>query len=153
MQKGIKSRLNSGNSCYHSVQNQLSPRLLSKNVQIMTYKTIIFPVVLYECETLSLTLRAKYRLRLFGKRLLRRIFWPKRDKVTGDWRKLYNEELHDLFPSPSIIRMMNLTRMRWTGKVARMGRRGMHKRYWRETRRRPSVVDSITSGTCLPAVA
>jgi hypothetical protein len=74
----------------------LSSRLLSRNVKIKIYKTIIFPVVLYGCETLSLTLREEHRLMVFESRVLRRIFGPKRDEVTGGWRKLHNEELHGL---------------------------------------------------------
>jgi hypothetical protein len=79
----IRSRLNSGNACYHAVQNLLSFRLTSRNVKIKIYKTIILPVVLYGCKTLSLTLRGKHRLRVFENRVLRRIFRPKRDEVTG----------------------------------------------------------------------
>jgi hypothetical protein len=86
VQKEIKRRLNSGNACYHSVQNLLSSRLLSKNLKIRIYKTIILPVVLYGFETWSLTLREEHRLRVFENRVLRRIFGPKRD-VTGEWRK------------------------------------------------------------------
>jgi hypothetical protein len=86
----IKRRLNSGNAFYHSVQNLLYPRLLSKNLKISIYKTIILPVVLYGCETWSLTLREEHRLRVFENRVLRRIFGPKRNKVTGEWRKLHN---------------------------------------------------------------
>jgi hypothetical protein len=91
------------NACYRSVQNFLSSRLLSKNLKIRIYKTIIFPVVLYGCEIWSLTLREEHRLRDFENRVLRRIFGPKRDEVTGEWRKLHNEELHDLYTLPSII--------------------------------------------------
>jgi hypothetical protein len=83
IQKEIKRRLNSGNSCYHSVQNLLSSRLLSKNVNIRIYKTIILPVILYGCETWSLTLRVEHRLRVFENRVLRRMFGSKRDEVTG----------------------------------------------------------------------
>jgi hypothetical protein len=72
----IRSRLNSGNACYHAVQNLLSSRLLSRNVKIKIYKTIILPVVLYGCETRSLTLREGHRLRVFENRVLRRIFGP-----------------------------------------------------------------------------
>jgi hypothetical protein len=79
----IRSRLNSGNAYYHAVQNLLSSRLLSRNVKIKIYKTIILPVVLYGCETWSLTLREDHRLRVFENRVLRRIFGPKRDEVTG----------------------------------------------------------------------
>jgi hypothetical protein len=87
----IKSRLNSWNAFYHAVQNLLSSHLLSKNVNIKIYRTIILPVVLYGCETLSLTLREEHRLRVFENRVLRRIFGTKRDEVTGGWIKLYNE--------------------------------------------------------------
>jgi hypothetical protein len=105
----------------YSVQNLLSSRLLSKNFKIIIYKTIILPVVLYGCETWSLTLREVYILRMFENRVLRRIFGPKRDEVTGEWRKLHNEELRDLYSSPSIIRISKSRRMRWAGHVARMG--------------------------------
>jgi hypothetical protein len=117
----IRSRLNSGNACYHAVQNLLSSRLLSINVKIKTYKTIILPVVLNGCETLSLTLRVEHRLRVFENRVLRRIFGPKRDEGIGGWRKLHNEELHGLYSSPSIVRVIKARRMRWAGHVARMG--------------------------------
>jgi hypothetical protein len=105
IQEEIKRRMNSGTACYHSVQNLVSSRLLSKNLKIGIYKTIILPVVLYGCETWSLTLREEHRLRVFVNRVLRRIFGPKRDEVTGEWRKLHNKELHDLYSSPSIIRV------------------------------------------------
>jgi hypothetical protein len=121
IQEKIKRRLNSGNACYHSVQNSLSSRLLSKNVKIIIYKTIILPVVLYGCETWSLTLREKHRLRVFENRVLRGIFGPKRDEVTGEWRNLHNEELRDLYSSPSIIRIIKSRRLRLAGHVARMG--------------------------------
>jgi hypothetical protein len=84
-------------------------------------ETIILPVVLYGCETWSLTLREEHRLRVFENRVLRRMFGPKRDEVTGEWRKLHNEELHNLFSSPDIIRQVKSRRMRWAGHVARMG--------------------------------
>jgi hypothetical protein len=86
----IKRRLNSGNACYHSVHNHLSSCLLAENIKIRTYKTIILPVVLYGCETWFLTLREAHRLWVFENRVLRRIFGPKRDEVTGGWRKLQN---------------------------------------------------------------
>jgi hypothetical protein len=89
--------------------------------QIRIYKTIILPVVLHGCETWSLTLREEHRLGVFENRMLRRIFGPKRDEVTGEWRKLRNEELHELYSSPSIIRIIKARRMRWAGHVARMG--------------------------------
>jgi hypothetical protein len=99
----------------------LSSRLLFRNVKVKIYKTIILPVVLYGCETWSLTLREEHRLRVFENRVLRRIFGPTRDEVTGEWRKLHNEELHNLYSSPDIIRQVKLRRMRWAGHVARMG--------------------------------
>jgi hypothetical protein len=82
------------------------------------YKTIILPVVLYGCETWSLTLREEHRLRVFENRVLRRIFGLKGDEVTGGWRKLHNEEFHDLYSLPSIIRIIKSRRMRWAGHVA-----------------------------------
>jgi hypothetical protein len=84
IQEEIKRRLNSGNGCYHSVQNLLSSCLLSKNIKVRIYKTIILPAFLYKCETWSLTLREEHRMRV-----LRRIFGPKRDEVRGGWRKLH----------------------------------------------------------------
>jgi hypothetical protein len=91
----IKSRLNSGNACYRSVQSLLSSRLLSRNVKVKIYKTIILPFVLYGCETWSLTLR--------------------------EWRKLHSEELHNLYSSLDIIMQVKSRRMRWAGHVARIG--------------------------------
>ena len=99
----IKSGLKSGNACYHSVQNILFSSLLSKNVKIKIYRTIMLPIVLYGCETWSLTLREECRLRVFENRVLRRIFGPKRDEVTGEWRRLHNKELYALYSSPNII--------------------------------------------------
>jgi hypothetical protein len=85
-------------------------------------------VVLYGCETLSLTLREEHGLRVFENRVLRRIFGPKRDEVMGGWRKLQNEELHNLYCSPSVIRMIISRGMRWTGHVERMGeKRGRYR--------------------------
>jgi hypothetical protein len=121
IQEEIKRTLNSGNACYRLVQNLLTSQLLSKNVKIKIYKTIILPVVLYGCETWSLTLREEHGLGVFENRALRRIFGTKTDEVTGDWRKLHNEELHDLYSLPSIIRIIKVRRMRWAGHVARMG--------------------------------
>jgi hypothetical protein len=97
MHKDIKSRLNSGNGCYHSVQSLLSSCLLSRNLKVKIHKTIILPVVLYGCETWYLTLREEHRLRVFGNRVLRRIFGPKRDEVIGEWRKLHSGELHNVY--------------------------------------------------------
>jgi hypothetical protein len=91
----IKSRLNSGNACYYSVQILLSSRLISKNLKIKIYKTVILPVVLYGCETWSLTLREEHRLWVFENRVLKKIFGPKREQDRS-WRKLHNDELHSL---------------------------------------------------------
>jgi hypothetical protein len=85
------------------------------------YKPIILSVVLYGCETWSLTLREEHRLRVFENRVLRGIFGPTRDEVIGEWRKLHNRELHNLYSSPDIIRQIQSRRMRWAGHVARMG--------------------------------
>jgi len=117
----IKSRLRSGNVYYHSVQNLLSSRLLSKNLKIKIYRTIILPIVLYGCETWSLTLREVRKLRVFENMVLRRIFGPRRDELTGEWRRLHNEELNGLYSSPNIVRVIKSIRMRWAGHVARMG--------------------------------
>jgi hypothetical protein len=116
----IRSRLNSGNACYHAVKNLLSSRLLSRNVKIKIYKTIILPVVLYGSENWSLTLREGYRLKVLENRLLRRIFGPKMDEVSGGRRKLHNEDLHGLYCSPSINRMIKVRRMKWAGHVVLM---------------------------------
>jgi len=95
--------------------------LASKNLKIKIYRTIILPVVLYGCETWSLTLREERKLRVFENMVLGRIFGDRRDEVTGEWRRLHNEELNDLYPSPNIVRVIKLRRMRWVGHVARMG--------------------------------
>jgi hypothetical protein len=97
---------------------------LSRNLKVKIYKTIILPVFLYGCETWTLTLREEHRLKVFENRVLRRIFGPKRDEVTGDWRKLQNGELQNLYSSPDIIRQIKSRRMRWAGHVARMGEGG-----------------------------
>jgi hypothetical protein len=94
----IRSRLKSGNACYLLVKSLLSSRWLPKYLKIRIYRTMILPVVLYGCETWSLTLREEHRLRV-----LRRIFGPKRDEVPGMWRKLRNEELNDLYCLPTIV--------------------------------------------------
>jgi hypothetical protein len=121
IQEEIKRRLNSGNAGYYSVQNLLPSCQLSKNLKIRICKTIILPVVLYGCETWSMTLREEHRLRVFENRVLRRIFGPKREEVSEEWRKMHNEELCDLYCSPSIIRIIKSRRIRWEGHVARMG--------------------------------
>ena len=80
--------------------------------------TIILPVVFYGCETWLLTLRKEHRLRVFENKVLRKIFGPRRDEVTGEWRNLHNEELNDLYCSPNIVRVIKSRRMRWAGHVA-----------------------------------
>jgi hypothetical protein len=102
-----------------------------KNLKIRIYKTII----LYGCETWSLTLREEHRLKVFENRVMRRIVGPKRDEVTGDWIKLHNEQLHDLYSSPSIIRIIKSRRMRWAGHVARMGEKRNVYRLFVESQR------------------
>jgi hypothetical protein len=94
---------------------------LSRNLKVKIYKTIILPVVLYGCETWSVTLREEHRLRMSENRVLRRIFGPKRDEVTEEWRKLHSGELHNLNSSPDIIREIKSRRMRWAGHEAVMG--------------------------------
>jgi hypothetical protein len=85
-------------------------------------------VVLYVCETWSLTLREERRLRVFENKVLRSIFGHRRDEVKGDWRKIHNEELNDLYVSPNIFRVIKSRRMRWAEHVARMGeRRGVYR--------------------------
>jgi hypothetical protein len=88
------------------------------------------PGVLYGRETWSLTVREEHKLRVFENRVLRRIFGSKMDGVTGGWRKLHNEELHNLYSSPSIIRIIKSRRKQWAGHVAQMGRRGTCIGYW-----------------------
>ena len=107
--------------CYHSVQNLLSSRLLSKKLKITIYRNTVFLVVLYRCETWSLTLREERKLSVFENKVLRSIFGPRRDEVTGEWRRLHNEELYDLYCSPNIVRVIKWRRMRWAGHVAHMG--------------------------------
>jgi hypothetical protein len=106
-----------------------------QNLKTRICNNIILPAVLYGCETWSLTLREKHRLRVFENRVLRRIFGPKRDEVTGECRKFHNEELRDLYSSPSIIKIIKPRRKRWAGHVARMGRRGTRIDYWWESQK------------------
>ena len=93
------------------MQNLLSFRLLSKYLKIKIDITIILPVVLYGCETWSLALRKERKLRVFENMVLRRIFGPRRDEVTGEWRRMHKEELNDLYSSPNIVRVIKLRRM------------------------------------------
>ena len=129
IQEEIKCRLKLGNAFYNSVQDFLSSCLLSKIIQIEIYRTIILPVVLYGCETWSLTLREERRLRLSENRVLRRIFVPKWDEVIREWKKLHNGELNDLYCSANIVRVI-IWRIKWVGHVARMGRGEVSTGVW-----------------------
>jgi hypothetical protein len=130
----IKNRLNSGNACYHSVQILLSSRLIS-NLDIKIYKTVIWPVVLYGCETWSLTLGDENRLRVFENRVLRKIFGPKTEE-DGSWRKLHNDELYNLYSSPNIVMVIKSRRMRWAGHVAHIEERCLQGFGWEARRQK-----------------
>jgi len=95
--------------------------LLSKNLKIKIHRTIILPIILYGCETWLLTLKEERKLRVFENMVLRRIFGPRRNKLTGEWRRLHNEDLNDLYSSPNIVQVIKWRRMRLVGHVARMG--------------------------------
>jgi hypothetical protein len=97
--------------------------LIAKNIKIKIHRTLILPVVLFGFETWSLKLREEPRLMVSGNRVLRRTSCPKRDEVTGEWRKVHNEELNDLYCSPNIVRMIKSKRMIWAEHVARIGER------------------------------
>jgi hypothetical protein len=98
----------------------LSSRPRSQNIKIKIYKIVILPVLCL-CKTWSLALREEHTLRVFENRMLRRIFGPKREEVAGGWRRLRNEELHNLYVSPNIIKVIKSRRMRWVGHVALIG--------------------------------
>jgi hypothetical protein len=116
----------------------LFSRLISRNLKIKIYKTVILPFVLYGCETWSLTLREEHGLRVFENRVLRKVFGPKREE-DGPWRKLHNDEFHSLYSSPNIVRVIKSRRMRWARHVARMGDgRGAYRvLVWRPEGKRP----------------
>ena len=107
----------------------------SANSKTKTYRTIILPVVLYGCEAWSLTARKEWKMRVFENMVLRRIFGPRRDEVTGEWRKLHNEELNGLYSSPNTVRVIKSRRMRWAGHVVRMGRKAGRIGSWWGNRR------------------
>jgi len=116
------------NSCYQSVQTLLFSSLLSKNIKIKIHRPIILPVVLYACQTWSLTSREEYKLRISVNRMLRTIFWRRGDEVAREWRRLRNEELCGLYSSPDIIRVNKSRRMTSAGCLAHMGqRRGSYR--------------------------
>jgi hypothetical protein len=106
IQEEIESRLKSGNACCHSLQNLVSSSLISKSLKIKIHRTIILPVVWYGWETWSLALREERRQRMYENRVLRKIFGPKTDVVTGQLRRLHTEELCGVYCSPNIIRVM-----------------------------------------------
>jgi len=102
-------------------QSLIDGILRGLNIKIDLYTSIILSLVLYGYESWSLTLWDERRLRVFENRLMRKIFWSKRDEVTEYWRKLHNEELNDLYFSPNIVRVFKLRRIRWAGHLERMG--------------------------------
>jgi hypothetical protein len=120
--------LNSRNACCHSVQNLVFPSHIKK-LKIKIYKTVILPVVLYGCETWSLTLREEHGLRVFENSVLRKIFGRKREDDEA-WRKLHKDELHDLYSSPNIVRVIKSRSIRRAGHVACMGRGEVFAGFW-----------------------
>ena len=127
MLEGNECKFNSGNAYYNSVQNFLSSSLLSKIINIKINRIIVMPVGLYGCGTCFLSLREERRLRVFETRLLR---GPKGDKVTGEWRKLHNEELNDLQSLPTFTRVIKPRRMSWVGHIALWERQEVHAGFW-----------------------
>jgi hypothetical protein len=122
------------------------PPLLYRNVKVKIYKTIILPVV-YGCTSWFAALREEDRLKAFENRVLRRIFGPKRDEVTGEWRKLHSEELHILYSSQNTIRQIKSRRIRWPGHVARMGEEKRCTRFcWKSPKERDHSVDRGADG-------
>ena len=118
IQEEIKSRPKKMNACYHPVQNLLYSRLLYKNTKITVYRNIILPLVMNGCEIWSLTLREERRRSVYENRVLRRIFGPKKDEVTGEWKKLHNEELNDLL----LTKYYSGNQLEMAGYIARMRR-------------------------------
>ena len=112
------------------MQNLLSSSLLTKNLKITIYRTIILPRVSYEFATWSPTLREECRLKVLENSVLRRIFGPRRYEVTGEWMKLHNKELNDLYSSPNIVWVIKCRRMRWTGYVVHMEGGEAYTGFW-----------------------
>jgi len=131
IQEEIKSGLKLGNACHHLAQNLFSSSLLSKNLKAC--RNIILLVVLYGFETWLLTFREERRLRMFEDRVLRRIFGPRLDEITGEWRKLHHEELSVPYSSSNIVRVIKSRRLRRTVHVGRMNDRRGVNRVWVET--------------------
>ena len=126
VQDEVKYKLKAGNLCYYSVQTILSSRLLSKNLKIKVYKTIILPVVLFGCEAWSLTLREERRLRGIWKQDPEANIWAQ-EGCEGEWRRFHNEELHNLYRSPNILRVIKLRWLRSAGYIAKMDDRSAFK--------------------------
>jgi hypothetical protein len=130
----------------------LSFHLLSKNVNIKIYKTIILPVVLFGCEIWLVPIKEEHALMVFENRVLWRIFGRNRNEVTGGWRKLRDEEHHNLYCSYSslnIISMIKSRRMRWVGHVAHMGEMRMHKKFWLRNLKGGDHSEDISIGGCI----
>jgi hypothetical protein len=142
VQEEVKIRLKSERVSHHSVQNLLSSSLLYKNIKI--HRTIILRFVFLGCEIWSPTLKEERRLKVLGNRVLRRMFGPKRDEVTGKWRKLHNEESTDTYSSPNIIRVMKSQRMSWAKQVARVGEKTGF--WWGNPRERDHLEDPRVDG-------
>ena len=104
--------------------------LLQKNRKIKTQRTVILPVVLYGCEVWSVTLKVECILRVFENSVLRKVFGPERDEVTGDWQRLCMEKIYSLYSSPNVIRVIKPKIMRWTGHVARVGKEEIYAVFW-----------------------
>ena len=117
----IKSRLRSWNVCYHSVQNLFVFQVAIQKFKVQDIWNHNFASCLYGCKNWSLKLWEERKLRVFENKVLRRIFRLRRDEVTGEWMRLHNEEINDLYCSPNIVRVIKWRRMRWAGHVAHMG--------------------------------
>ena len=113
----IKRRIKMGNVCYYSLE-KMSSSLFSNKFKVNIKQS--YTVVLYGCETWSLTLREEHRLTIFVNKVLRKIFGTKKDEIIGEWSKLHNAEVHALYSSPDIIRNLKSRRMRLAGHIARM---------------------------------